>query len=155
MQVDKPKKKPPKEDPPPAPTPGPPPDAPARENPAPGEAGGGPPGADAGSSIVPMEGGDVAFAWYRASVTAALFGQWRRPILAGMRDPLEVGIRFEILRDGRVRDIRIDRPSGVPSLDRSALRAVSDASPLPALPPNWREPSLPAAFVFRLYPEDR
>jgi TonB family protein len=57
------------------------------------------------------------------------------------------------MRDGNVRGLRIEESSGVPTLDRSALRAVSDATPLPALPAMLHEPYLPASFVFRLYPE--
>ena len=76
----------------------------------------------------------AAFAWYRASVTAALYSHWRRPILSGLQEPLEVGVAFEIRRDGGVLNPRISLPSGIPSLDRSALRAVADASPLPPLP---------------------
>jgi TonB family protein len=111
-------------------------------------------GPDAGHAIAPMAGGDLEFAWYRASVTAALYSNWQRPVLSGVREELAVTIAFDILRDGRVMRARVEASSGVPSLDRSALRAVSDASPLPALPPNWREPTLEAVFVFRLYPEE-
>jgi TonB family protein len=49
--------------------------------------------------------------------------------------------------------VRVEQTSGVPSLDRSALRAVADATPLPPLPKNWGPPVLPATFVFRLHPE--
>ena len=101
-----------------------------------------------------MEGaGDLELGWYKGSVTAALFSQWRKPILEGNTEPHEVRVTFQIHRDGRVTDLRIAQSSGVPSLDRSALRAVADAAPLPPLPPNWREPTLSAGFVFRLYPE--
>jgi protein TonB len=118
-----------------------------------------PPPEDSGGSggagtITPMAGGDEAFAWYRASVTAALHGNWRRPILSGIRETLDVTVAFAIQRDGDVTDLRIEQSSGVPSLDRSALRAVADAAPLPPLPNSWRESSLPAGFVFRLHPED-
>lgn len=110
-------------------------------------------GPEAGHSIAPLGGGDVEFAWYRASVTAALYSNWRRPILTGLHEPIEVSVSFEIVRDGRVVNLRVDGPSGVSMLDRSALRAVSDASPLHALPKNWRQPRLEAVFVFRMYPE--
>jgi protein TonB len=110
-------------------------------------------GPEAGHSIAPMEGGDLEFAWYRASVTAALFSNWRRPILSGLTEPLEASVGFEVLRDGTVVNLRLESPSGVPSLDRSALRAITDASPLPPLPSQWREARLSALFVFRLYPE--
>lgn len=140
----------------PKPRPTPPPAEPAGETPPAGpEVPTGTAGsAEAGGTIAPMEGGDIEFAWYRSSVTAALYSHWQRPILTSIREPLEVTVEFDILRDGTVRGVRIAGPSGVPSMDRSALRAVSEASPLPPLPSKWREPSLPAAFVFRLYPED-
>jgi len=121
-------------------------------NPAPGEPAGA--AGDAGASVTAMEGvGDFELGWYKGAVTAALFAQWRKPILEGITEPREVRVTFQIQRDGRVTDPQVDGASGVPSLDRSALRAVADASPLPPLPPNWREPTLSAAFVFRLYPE--
>jgi len=150
----KPKKKPEPEKPEPA----------AETAPPPSRVGGGDPdmeppseepgGIGGAGTIVPMAGGDEAFAWYRASVTAALYSNWRRPILSGIREPLEVTVAFEILRDGNVGDLRIENPSGVPSLDRSALRAVADAAPLPPLPNSWREQTLPARFVFRQHPEE-
>jgi len=136
---------------PPAPQPSPSP-PPAEAQPAPGEASSGPGGG--GAAIEALEGaGDFELGWYKSSVTASLFGRWRKPILEGLTEPREVRVTFEILRDGRVVDVRIDQSSGVPMLDRSALRAVHDASPLPPLPPNWRENRLSAGFVFRLYPD--
>ena len=125
----------------------------APPDPAPGEATGGMVDDDGASSIAPLEGGDVEFAWYRSAVTAALYGRWRRPLLERLGEPIEVQVSFEIRRDGRVQRLRVERTSGVPTLDRSALRAVSDADPLPPLPPNWRDPVLPATFLFRLHPE--
>lgn len=110
-------------------------------------------GPGAGHSISPLAGGDLEFAWYRAQVTSALYSNWQRPILTGLREPIEVSVGFDIDRDGRVLNLRVEGSSGVPSLDRSALRAVGDASPLPPLPSNWRQPRLEAVFVFRLYPE--
>jgi len=116
------------------------------------------PSSDAGSaatgaSVSALEIGGAAFAWYRSSVANALYGHWRRPVIGGLVEPIEVRVAFEIMRDGNVRGLRIDESSGVPSLDRSALRAVSDATPLPALPSALSEPYLPASIVFRLYPE--
>lgn len=109
--------------------------------------------AAAGASVSALEIGGAAFAWYRSSVANTLYGHWRRPVVSGIVEPIEVHVAFEIMRDGNVRGLRIEESSGVPTLDRSALRAVSDASPLPALPAALSEPYLPASIVFRLYPE--
>jgi TonB family protein len=64
-----------------------------------------------------------------------------------------VTVAFDILRDGTVENLVVAQSSGVASLDRSALRAVVDASPLPPHPSTWRDASMPATFVFRLHPE--
>lgn len=106
-----------------------------------------------GGSITAIETGDFELAWYRDSVTSALYGRWVKPILEGIGEPYEVSVVFEILRDGRLRNLRIDQTSGIPSFDRSALRAVADAAPFPPLPPAWTKPQLSARFLFRLYPE--
>lgn len=108
---------------------------------------------DDGATVTALLGGNPALGWYRSSVSQALYGSWRRPVLGGIGEPIEVQVDFEIARDGRVHGLTVSRSSGVPTLDRSALRAVLDASPLPALPPNVRESSLSASWVFRLYPD--
>lgn len=114
-------------------------------------AGAGPPGS-AGSSIVAVEGGDARFAWYRDRVISAIQSRWVRPVLEGSSGTLSVVVTFEIDRDGTVRNVEVRTSSGVPSLDRSALAAVEDASPLPPLPAAWGAPPYPARFEFRWSP---
>jgi protein TonB len=87
-------------------------------------------------------------------VTAALRSNWRRPPLGNVREPLTVMVAFDILRTGAVRNPRILESSGVPSLDRSALRAVVDAQPLPALPRGLSADVVPARFEFTWSPGD-
>lgn len=110
---------------------------------APGGAGG----------ITSLDGADVEFAWYRALVTSALKSRWVRPVLEGS-EPVSATVAFEIRRDGSVQDVRVETPSGVSVMDRSVLRAVIESSPLPPLPPTWREPTLSARFEFRWRPGD-
>ena len=43
----------------------------------------------------------------------------------------ETLVRFEIARGGDTREIRVFHSSGMPTLDRAALRAVEAAAPLP------------------------
>ena len=110
-------------------------------------------GAEVGGGLSGANLEDSALSWYQSSVTATLYSHWQRPILSGVRETLEVAVAFEIERDGSVTDLRVTQPSGVPSLDRSALRAVADADPLPPLPSHWRHGSISANFIFRLHPE--
>jgi TonB family protein len=84
-------------------------------------------------------------------VRAAIEPRWRKPVLDGATSEVTVG--FEILRDGTVRDVQVVRPSGIPALDRSAMRAVIEASPLPPFPAGWRGASTPATMTFILLPE--
>lgn len=151
----KPEKKPPKKTTPPPPAPPPSSTPPSAAAGPPGPAPTGPAAAagDDAASVTAMDTGDFEIAWYRDAVTSALYGHWVKPILDGVGEPYEVSVTFEILRDGSMSDLRIEHPSGIPSLDRSALRAVSDSAPFPPLPPAWRKPQLSARFLFRLYPE--
>jgi protein TonB len=109
-------------------------------------------GAAGGTGVFASNIDDAQFAWYRASVVAALASRWIRPVLEGVRDPLAVTVVFDVDRDGTLRNIDVESSSGVPSLDRSALRAVADASPLPPLPSGWGQPPFAARFEFRWTP---
>ena len=112
------------------------------------------PGAPSGVSAV-VGGGDAALGWYSAAVRAALESAWEKPFLEDQGETYSVVIAFDIARDGTTRNIRIVETSGVPSLDRSAQRAVMQASPLPAVPPTWKDDPLPATMRFNLNPENR
>jgi protein TonB len=108
---------------------------------------------DAGAGV--SGGGEISlFGWYQSSVSRALYSTWQRPLLAGLREPLSVLVSFNIQKDGSVANLRVVEPSGVAALDRSALRAVADAAPLPRLPPAWRGSSMTAAYLFQITPED-
>lgn len=149
--VKKPKKDPePAAKPPPRPA-TPPPDAEA----AAGSDALGPELAGAGDATASIESdiGGTRDDWYRSQLVAALYGRWRRPELTGTREVHEVTVSFDILRDGRVENLRLEQSSGIRTLDRSALRAVSDAAPLPPIPSAWHESRVPAVFVFRLHPD--
>ncbi|MBZ5639147.1 MAG: TonB family protein [Acidobacteriia bacterium] len=109
-------------------------------------------GAAGGTGVFSMDAIDSQFAWYRASVVASLQSHWIRPVLEGVRGILSVTVTFDVDRDGTLRNIKVVDSSGVPSLDRSALGAVQDASPLPPLPSGWGQPPFAARFEFRFSP---
>jgi periplasmic protein TonB len=135
---------------------GPPQDTPPPETPATGEAKGGGAGATGPTGVTAvLGGGDASLGFYGAAVKAALESAWMKPFLEDQGETYSATVSFVIARDGTARDVRIAESSGVPSLDRSAMRAVIEASPFPPIPPSWTGDSLPATMRFDLTPEGR
>ena len=78
------------------------------------------------------------FPWYVESVQRRISSNWLLSgVDPGVRWAPRVEIAFEVLRDGTVVNIQVTRSSGVPSVDRSAIRAIQDASPLERLPSDY------------------
>ncbi|MFQ5926605.1 MAG: energy transducer TonB [Terriglobia bacterium] len=89
------------------------------------------------------------YPWYVASVRRRISSNW----LISTVDPYvqfapRVVITFEILRNGSVVNIQRLRASGVPSVDRSALRAIRDSSPFDRLPSDYRGNKVLVEFWF-------
>jgi protein TonB len=61
-----------------------------------------------------------------------------------------VGVTFILHRDGAVTGIRITQKSGIAALDLSAQRAILDAAPFPALPPQFPKNEAEIEFLFQL-----
>ena len=160
VPVEKPKKEPPK--PKPAPAPEKPAEAPPQTPPSPQKpgTGGGPadhgdakPGGGGSAVVASVGGGDASLGWYGAAVKAALEAVWIKPYLEDAVGTASVTVSFEIARDGTTRNLRIQQSSNIPSLDRSAQRAVIEASPLPAVPPQWTGDTIPVTMRFDLAAE--
>ena len=112
-------------------------------------------GLSSGAVTATVGGGDSALGWYGAAIKAALESAWIKPYLEDAEGTASVVVTFDIARDGASRNIRIQQSSGIPSLDRSAQRAVIEASPFPAIPPAWTEDTIPVTMRFDLSPEPR
>lgn len=133
-----------------SPTPTPPAAPTAADQPSPHNA---KPAAVSGAVTATLGGGDTSLGWYGAAVKAALESVWAKPYLEDEHETASVVVTFDIARDGTTRNIRILQSSGIPSLDRSAQRAVIEASPLPAVPQSWTEDTIPVTMRFDLSPE--
>jgi protein TonB len=59
-------------------------------------------------------------------------------------------VTFTLHRDGHVTAIHITQRSGISALDISAQRAVMDAAPFPALPPQFPKNDAEIEFLFQL-----
>jgi protein TonB len=74
------------------------------------------------------------YGWYVRQIRDTVSSNWQRSMIDPMiRSAPRVNVQFEILRDGSVGGSSVKQSSGIPSLDRSALRAVA-ASHFPPLP---------------------
>jgi colicin import membrane protein len=69
---------------------------------------------------------------YYALITRKIWGEWIYPDFGS--SGLEVIISLKIEKDGRIVSHEIEKPSGNALFDRSAMNAVSKASPLPPPP---------------------
>jgi protein TonB len=59
-------------------------------------------------------------------------------------------VSFTIARNGTVSNVQVTQPSGDYLLDTSAKRAVLDANPLPALPPQFERNDATVELWFQL-----
>lgn len=106
-------------------------------------------GAEGGLSFGTGGGFGTRYPWYVDSVRRRISSNW----LLSTIDPYvkwapRAVITFEILRDGAVVNIQTLRSSGVPSVDRSAIRAIHDSSPLDRLPGDYRGDKVLVEFWF-------
>jgi protein TonB len=88
---------------------------------------------------------DFHFTYYIDRMLALIESRWYKPsVPPGTR----AGVRFVILKSGRIEGIQLEESSGVSSFDRAALRAMYAANPLPPLPPAYGKPSLTIHLSF-------
>jgi periplasmic protein TonB len=74
------------------------------------------------------------YGWYVRQIRDIVSSNWQKSYIdPNVRSAPRVYIQFEILRDGSVANEFVKQSSGVPSLDRSGLRAIK-ASHFPPLP---------------------
>jgi len=77
---------------------------------------------------------DFEYAYYVQQMLTRIHQRWQR---TAVRGTAVVVVRFTIARDGKVVDASIETSSGVSILDRSSLRAVMLAEPMPPLPNSY------------------
>jgi protein TonB len=89
------------------------------------------------------------FGWYLDLVKQRIAQKWdTSQVDSRLQTAPPVIVDFDIVRDGSVSNVRIVQRSGVPALDYSAQRAISEASPFPTLPGGYS--SSPMEIVFQL-----
>jgi TonB family protein len=97
--------------------------------------------------------GDAAFGdrygTYVNAITRAISNNWLRSMVdARVQRAPRVYLTFTIERNGKISSVAVQQSSGIPSLDRSAQRAVLASDPLPPLPADYRGSSVDVTFYF-------
>jgi TonB family protein len=88
---------------------------------------------------------DFQYSYYIERMIMAVGVNWFKPAQVV---PVEPVVRFHIERDGTIADPEIETSSGLPFVDRAALRAVMAASPLPPLPTEYAGSRLGVHLIF-------
>lgn len=88
---------------------------------------------------------DFPFSYYVERMIVAIGMNWFKPSQGGSVSPV---IHFQIARDGTISDVEVVKSSGLPFVDRAALRAVIASSPLPPLPAEWQGSRLGISVKF-------
>jgi periplasmic protein TonB len=89
------------------------------------------------------------FGWYVDAVRNRVSGNWLvSTISPNILTAPRVFVSFDIERDGTVTNVQITQSSGIPEVDRSALRAVLASNPLAPLPPGYSGSQVEVQFYF-------
>jgi protein TonB len=112
-----------------------------------GTAASGPAGAGgtAGIGSLKLDEADFKYPVYIERMVQIISMNWFKPAQSVQANPV---VHFVIQRDGTITDPRVVTSSGLPFVDRAALRAVIASSPLPPLPAEYGGPHLGIQVVF-------
>jgi protein TonB len=91
-------------------------------------------GGNVGVSGATLDNADFKYSYYIERMLVSIGMNWFKPAQAGDVSPV---IHFRIEKDGTISDASVERSSGLPFVDRAALRAVISSSPLPPLPSEY------------------
>jgi protein TonB len=89
------------------------------------------------------------YGWYVDGITRRISQNWLKSLVDNrVQTAPRVYLSFEIARDGSISNPEVKQSSGIPSLDRSALRAILASNPLQELPRDFRGSSVTVSFYF-------
>ena len=112
--------------------------------------------AQAGSSSKEgaFEGGNIQtdfanfpYPWYITQVRNSLWIEWEKRRPAG--STLSALVSFAIARDGKIKDLKLDRKSGDDTFDFAASSAVINAGPFAPLPMYYEKDELTVSVEFK------
>lgn len=75
---------------------------------------------------------------------------WKNPVVYD--GTIVCTIYFQVIRSGRIIEMRIEKTSGISEFDESCMRAVSGAAPFPPLPSQFRDEIIGLTLPFKHSP---
>jgi protein TonB len=94
-------------------------------------------------------GASSPYAYYYDQIIQEVSSSWYSSLVSpGLKGKFITTVYFKIYRNGEVKEIKIERKSGIRSLDMSARRAVENAAPFPQLPADYPYQYLIVHFDF-------
>ena len=93
-------------------------------------------------------GVNLRFSYYYQAIWNKIKKAWILPHYGSNRKNLEAIVVIKINKDGKILKINFEKKSGDSNLDRSVLRAIKKADPLPPLPADFRENFLELGIRF-------
>lgn len=91
------------------------------------------------------------FAGYAQQIQQLVAQKWHtNDVDARVQTAPIVIASFDLMRDGRIRNLRIVQQSNISALDYSVQRAILEASPFPPIPPGFDKDSAKVEFTFEL-----
>lgn len=101
-----------------------------------------------GPSSSSPAGGEGILNDYLRVMWERIRGEWVLPPGVMPSDRWLAVVHLRILKNGKLMDIRMEKSSGNAYFDRSVLRAIQKADPLPPFPPGIREESIEVGIRF-------
>jgi TonB family protein len=107
------------------------------------------PAGEGGVSLGEANSFGQRYGYYVASLRNRIGSNWLMSTISpNILTAPRVYLTFRILRDGTVTDVQITQSSGIPEVDRSALRAILASNPLPPLPADYSGGSVNVSIYF-------
>ncbi len=98
------------------------------------------------TSRMTIDSPNFPFAYYLNLIRFRLQENWQPP--PTKRGQMNTMVKFQILKNGSIIGIQMEKSSGQFMFDQSALRAVHSSNPLPALPDDFTEDHLTVHIEF-------
>jgi TonB family protein len=91
------------------------------------------------------------YSWYVNAVRTRVSSNWLLSMInPNLASAPRVYVTFEITKDGHVENAKVTQSSGIPEVDRSALRAVLASNPFGPLPVDYPGSRVPVEIYFDL-----